>query len=104
MAALAAASICGGPSVSGNPWPRFTAPWWVARAVISAKIVEPKPVMRATSGLSMVRRLCLRVRHVAQLAPYQGQRDPRTDEGEPERCGQAPPLRDHPAECLPQHQ
>src|SRR4051794_32047332 len=40
MASLAAASIPAGPSVSGKPWPRFTAPVRTASAVISAKIVE----------------------------------------------------------------
>jgi hypothetical protein len=43
MDCCAAASIPGGPSVSGNPWPRLTAPVRWASAVISEKIVVPMP-------------------------------------------------------------
>jgi hypothetical protein len=39
MAFSAVLSIAGGPSSSGNPWPRFTAPIRAASADISAKIV-----------------------------------------------------------------
>ena len=47
MASIAASRTSLGPSVSGNPWPRFTAPVAAARLVISAKIVVPKPWRRA---------------------------------------------------------
>ena len=43
IAATAASSTSGGPSVSGKPWPRLTLPVAVASADISAKIVVPKP-------------------------------------------------------------
>jgi hypothetical protein len=46
MAATAASSTSGGPSVSGKPWPRLTAPVRVASADISAKIVVPNPWRR----------------------------------------------------------
>src|SRR3954463_7168503 len=46
-AVTAAASISGGPSVSGKPWPRFTAPVRTASADISAKTVVPKPCRRS---------------------------------------------------------
>ena len=49
MAAAAAAAISAGPSVSGKPWPRFTAPAAAASADISAKIVVPIP---ASAGFS----------------------------------------------------
>src|SRR4051812_23318440 len=49
-AVTAAASISGGPSVSGKPWPRFTAPVRTASADISAKTVVPNGRMRWTSG------------------------------------------------------
>ncbi len=39
-----------GPSVSGKPWPRLTAPVSTASADISAKIVVPKPASFAVSG------------------------------------------------------
>src|ERR1700757_1623377 len=39
MASCAAFSNAGGPSSSGNPWPRFTAPIRAARADISANTV-----------------------------------------------------------------
>jgi hypothetical protein len=43
MASMAASSTSRGPSVSGNPWPRFTLPVLTASALISAKMVVPKP-------------------------------------------------------------
>ncbi len=39
MAARASSSMNSGPSVSGNPWPRFTDAVATAKADISAKIV-----------------------------------------------------------------
>jgi hypothetical protein len=39
MAFSATLSIAGGPSSSGNPWPRLTAPMRAASADVSAKIV-----------------------------------------------------------------
>src|SRR3954452_9808479 len=50
MASTACSSIALGPSVSGKPWPRLTAPVCWASAVISAKIVVPNPRIRSTSG------------------------------------------------------
>src|SRR5687768_6744636 len=47
-ASTAAASISGGPSVSGKPCPRLTAPVRTARADISAKIVVPNGRIRCT--------------------------------------------------------
>src|SRR5687767_11570439 len=44
----------GGPSVSGKPCPRLTAPCSTASAVISAKIVVPKPRIRATRSAGTV--------------------------------------------------
>jgi hypothetical protein len=49
-AATAASSISGGPSVSGKPCPRFTAPVRTASADISAKMVVPNGRIRSTSG------------------------------------------------------
>ena len=46
MAAMAASITSGGPSSSGNPWPRLIEPVATASADISAKIVVPKPCMR----------------------------------------------------------
>ena len=46
MASTAASSTSGGPSVSGNPWPRLMAPVATASADISAKIVVPNPWRR----------------------------------------------------------
>ena len=48
MAATAASSTSGGPSVSGKPWPRLIEPVATASADISAKIVVPKPWSRDT--------------------------------------------------------
>src|SRR6478735_135101 len=48
MAATAASSTSGGPSVSGKPWPRLIDPVATASADISAKIVVPKPRIRST--------------------------------------------------------
>jgi hypothetical protein len=48
MAAIAASITSGGPSVSGNPWPRLIDPVATARADISAKIVVPKRLIRST--------------------------------------------------------
>src|SRR4029453_12100755 len=50
MAAMAASSTSEGPSVSGKPWPRLTAPVATAKADISAKIVVPKPWRRRLSA------------------------------------------------------
>src|SRR3954452_23250414 len=50
MAVTAASSTSRGPSVSGKPWPRFTAPVAAARADISAKMVVPKPSSLRLSG------------------------------------------------------
>src|SRR3982751_279036 len=49
-ASAAAASISGGPSVSGNPWPRLIDPVRTASADISEKIVVPNGRIRATSA------------------------------------------------------
>ena len=49
-ASAAAASISAGPSVSGKPWPRLTAPVRTASADISAKMVVPNGRIRCTSG------------------------------------------------------
>ncbi len=49
-ASTAARSTKSGPSKSGKPWPRFTAPCWRASAVISAKTDVPKPERRGVSG------------------------------------------------------
>src|SRR3954470_3380855 len=46
MASIAASAITAGPSVSGKPCPRFTAPVDAASADISAKIVGPEPCSR----------------------------------------------------------
>src|SRR5215213_8571873 len=50
MAATAASSTSWGPSVSGKPCPRFTAPVAAASADISAKMVVPKPSSLRLSG------------------------------------------------------
>ena len=50
IAAAAASAISRGPSVSGKPWPRLTAPVVTASADISAKIVVPIPASRAFSN------------------------------------------------------
>ena len=55
-ASAAAASISGGPSVSGKPWPRLTEPVRTASADISAKIVVPNGRMRATRGSAGIER------------------------------------------------
>src|SRR4051812_9340539 len=44
------------------------------------------------------RRVVVRVRDVAQLAPDQHDEEGRAGEGEPERGGHAPTLRDHPTD------
>ena len=49
MADRATSSMPAGPSVSGKPWPRLTAPVRTASAVISAKIVEENGCSRGTS-------------------------------------------------------
>jgi hypothetical protein len=46
MASMAAFLTKSGPAKSGNPWPRLTALCWIARALISVKIVVPKLAMR----------------------------------------------------------
>jgi hypothetical protein len=43
--------MAAGPSLSGKPWPRFTAPVAVASAVISAKIVDVNGLNLGTRGL-----------------------------------------------------
>src|SRR5690242_10800536 len=53
-ASAAAASISGGPSVSGKPWPRLIEPVATASADISATMVVPNGRMRATSGSAEV--------------------------------------------------
>src|SRR5262249_13143780 len=50
IAAAAASAISRGPSTSGKPWPRLTAPVVTASADISAKIVVPIPASRALSS------------------------------------------------------
>src|SRR5215207_2354254 len=42
MAALAASLANVGPAKSGNPWPRFTAPYWLASRLISVNTEVPK--------------------------------------------------------------
>ena len=49
-ASAATSSIDAGPSVSGNPCPRLTAPVRTASADISVKMVVPNGRIRATSG------------------------------------------------------
>ena len=51
IADRATSSMPAGPSVSGKPWPRFTAPVCAASAVISAKIVEVKLDKEAHFGI-----------------------------------------------------
>src|SRR5687767_2257428 len=46
MASTAALLINSGPAKSGKPCPRFTALYWLASAVISAKMVVLKPLTR----------------------------------------------------------
>ncbi len=46
IAAMAASSTSGGPSVSGKPCPRLIEPVSTASADISEKIVVPKPWSR----------------------------------------------------------
>src|SRR5215472_18221598 len=54
IASAAALAISAGPSVSGNPWPRFTDPVETASSDISAKIVVPRPAsLRFSSGRSI---------------------------------------------------
>ena len=48
MARRAASNMAAGPSSSGNPWPRLTAPRRAASADISAKMVVWKGRSRAT--------------------------------------------------------
>src|SRR5207248_3779139 len=48
MAATAASFTSGGPSASGNPWPRLIDAVETANADISAKIVVPNPRRRET--------------------------------------------------------
>ena len=50
IAATAASITAAGPSVSGKPCPRLTAPVRTASADISAKIVVPKPRRREASA------------------------------------------------------
>ena len=50
IASTAASSTSFGPSLSGNPCPRLTAPVDTANADISAKIVVPNPASRRFSG------------------------------------------------------
>src|SRR5690606_36065582 len=49
IAATAASATSAGGSKSGKPCPRLTASWATASAVISAKIVVPKPCRRDDS-------------------------------------------------------
>ena len=53
-AVAAARSIVSGPSVSGNPCPRFTDPVRVASSDISAKMVVPNGLIRSTSQSRVV--------------------------------------------------
>src|SRR4051812_20312851 len=48
MAAMAASATSGGPSVSGNPWPRLMAPVRTASADISANTVVRNSRIRST--------------------------------------------------------
>ena len=50
IAAMAASSTSAGPGRSGKPWPRLIEPVATARALISAKIVVPKPCSRGGAG------------------------------------------------------
>ncbi|GLY22278.1 hypothetical protein Misp04_20100 [Micromonospora sp. NBRC 101691] len=55
IAARAAANMAGGPSPSGNPWPRLAAPVRWASRVISVKIVGPeKARSRVASGVAVM--------------------------------------------------
>src|SRR5436309_659933 len=49
-----------GPSVSGNPWPRLTAPVRAANSVISANIVEANGCSRGTSPWGLMAVILLR--------------------------------------------
>jgi len=51
----AAAITSGGPSTSGNPWPRFTAPVFTASADIVEKIVGGMPWRRAAVRVRLAR-------------------------------------------------
>src|ERR1700742_4363117 len=76
-AVAAASSMPAGPSVSGKPWPRLTAPVRTASADISAKIVVPKGRMRRTPGsLSMVVTLASVVVELQDQLPAQDGGDP----------------------------
>src|SRR5699024_6192257 len=55
IACWAAARTLGGPSLSGNPWPRFSAPVRWANAVISAKIVGRTSAVRSSPAARAVR-------------------------------------------------
>ena len=57
----------------------------------------PRPATRRRSA-RRERRLLVGVRDVGQLAPHEGQGQPGPDEGEPPRRGDAPPVRDQPAQ------
>ena len=52
IASTAASSTAAGPSSSGKPWPRLIAPVCSASAVISVKIVVPRPASRLAARLS----------------------------------------------------
>src|SRR5215208_3378713 len=65
MAALAASLAKAGPGKSGNPWPRLTAPCWLANRLISVNTEVPKPRTRGDatclvrSADSLAARSCL---------------------------------------------
>src|SRR5439155_21019163 len=54
IASAAARLTNSGPAKSGKPWPRLTAPCWTASALISVKIVVPKPATRRARGADIV--------------------------------------------------
>ncbi len=70
IAAIAASAMEAGPSVSGNPWPRFTEPVAAASADISAKIVVPRLRRRGTNtGRSMGRPYRRDLDRTGRMAP-----------------------------------
>ena len=93
MAATAASSTSGGPSVSGKPCPRLIAPCSAASADIVAKIVVPKGARAGWPGARQARAACpqcslrravarlvclVGVGDVSELAPHERQGDGRT--------------------------
>src|SRR5215210_1803649 len=68
MAALAASLANDGPAKSGNPWPRLTAPYWLANRLISVNTEVPKLRTRG-EATSRVRRADLSAAHPSLELP-----------------------------------